>query len=273
MVRFGINKHVGTRHWLVLLMLALAVPASALANPRPFPFTYTHPVQPPGAFEVELYTDLSPVEVRRQTDNGSEAVTSLRAELQAELELGLTEGLDFGWYFVFRQAASAGGAAMEFKGVKQRLKLQLAPPSAWAVDVALYLEVAEFNDEIELEQKVILSRRLGAWQLALNLWVEQEYYYQDGVWKFLYHPTVAAGYELSPVVSLGLEYWVRGRFDNVDGAARAPVHYVGPTLLVSSPGPWFSMGAYVRADRLAEAPAVDDPDGRFWFRAIVGFDI
>lgn len=263
-----------------LLLNAVAPPAAA--NPKPLPFSYLHAIQPEGAFELETYTDMTPVRVARETDDGSEAVTGVRAELQVELEVGVAEGLEFGWYFVFRQGASGRGAAIEFKGLKQRLRWQLAPEGEWPIDVSLYGEIAELDDEIELEQKLILSKRLGAWRFAINLWFEQEYYFQDDLWKLVYHPTAGFTHELSPTVALGLEYWVRGRFDDnvgAPGTAAAavdttdPVHYLGPTLMLVSPGPWFSLGAYVRLDGLPDAAVVGDPYGKLWFRAIVGFDL
>ncbi|MCC6619774.1 MAG: hypothetical protein IT385_00885 [Deltaproteobacteria bacterium] len=259
-----------------------AVAPPAAANPKPLPFSYLHAIQPEGAFELETYTDMTPVRVARETDDGSEAVTGVRAELQVELEVGVAEGLEFGWYFVFRQGASGRGAAIEFKGLKQRLRWQLAPEGEWPIDVSLYGEIAELDDEIELEQKLILSKRLGAWRFAINLWFEQEYYFQDDLWKLVYHPTAGFTHELSPTVALGLEYWVRGRFDDnvgAPGTAAAavdttdPVHYLGPTLMLVSPGPWFSLGAYVRLDGLPDAAVVGDPYGKLWFRAIVGFDL
>lgn len=262
------------------LLVVLAAATTAHANPKPLPFSYMHAIQPEGAFELETYTDMSPVRVARETDNGTEAVTGVRAELQVEMEVGLAERLELGWYFVFRQGASGRGAALEFKGLKQRLRWQLAPEGEWPIDVALYGEIGELDDEIEIEQKLILSKRLGAVRLAVNLWFEQEYYFQDDLWKLVYHPTAGVAYELSPTATLGLEYWVRGRFDdNVEPLATAtvdttdPVHYLGPTLLLVTGGPWFSLGAYVRLDGLPDAAVVGDPFGKLWFRAIVGFDL
>lgn len=269
---------------LAVLLMLVAAPGDARANPKPLPFSYLHPVQPPGAFEIELYTDMSPVRVARETDDGTSAVTGMRMEFQTEFEIGLTEGLEFSWYFEFRQQASGRGAAIEWKGVKQRLRYQLAPEGAWPIDVAVYFEIGEFDDEIELEQKILLNKRFGAFRASLNLWIEQEYYFQDDFWKLVYHPTAAVLYDLSPSASIGLEYWLRGRFDDNQPAVTTgisaavdttePVHYLGPTLfLATKAGPWFTLGAYVRLDAVADDAVVGDPFGKLWFRAILGFDL
>lgn len=260
------------------LAATIATPEVAHANPKPLPFTYFANVQAPGAFEIEALTDLSPVRVLATDAAGAtKRVTDLGLGLQTELEVGLTDGLELGWYFVFAQDAAAEGGAMVFDGVKQRLRWQLAPTDAWPVDVALYLELAELHDELEIEEKVILSKRVGAWRFAANLWVEQEYELQSGEWELVYNPTVGVLYDLSPKVSLGLEYWARGKFeDEEEGAsesAAGPVQYLGPTLYAATAGPWFSLGAYVRLDALGDAPVTDDPYGKLWVRAVVGFDM
>ncbi|MEZ4269468.1 MAG: hypothetical protein R3F39_24165 [Myxococcota bacterium] len=249
----------------------LAVSAAAHANPRPMPFTYGYATQPKGAFEVEQYADLIPMRVAKEGDGGTEAVTAVRSVLQTELEYGITDRLELGWYFVFRQGASASTPALRFAGVKQRLRLRLAEAGDWPIDVALYIEFAQFYDELEFEQKIILSRRFGRATLAANLWVEQEFKFQQNEWVFFYNPTAAVSFELSPHVSLGLEYWARGRFD--DDANEGAVHYLGPTLLLQSGEFWMTLGAYARMDDLTKKAVVGDDAGKFWLRAIIGIGL
>jgi len=281
----AIINNAATRQLLYAALAILATASSAHASPKPLPFSYMHSVEPLGGFEIESNIDMSPVRVSRETDNGTEAVTGMRMELETELEVGLGDGLEFGWYFDFRQEASGRGAAIEWKGVKQRLRYQLAPEGVWPIDVALYLEVAELDDEIEIEEKVLLSKRIGPFRAAINLWIEQEYYFQEDLWKLVYHPTAGVVYDLSPHASIGLEYWARGRFDDnqpksgITGTSAAAdttkaVQYLGPIVhLATSHGPWFSIGAYVRLDALGDDAVVGDPYGQLWFRAVVGFDL
>ena len=165
--------------------------------------------------------------------------------------------------------------------MKQRLRYRFAEEGDLPVDIGAYLEVAEFYDEVELEQKLLLSRRFGYLTAVVNLWVEQEYYFQDQEWKLIYNPTAGAVYEFSPSFMLGLEYWARGRFDDAASASGevAPAtsdspsgtrHYLGPTFLLQSGEAWWSTGVYARLDHFSEDAAADDPYGKVWIRTMVG---
>jgi len=261
---------------------ALAAPAAVHANPRPLPFTYPYQTLPEGSLEVEQYVDLVPVRVVRELPDGTtEGVVSVRSELQTELEYGLTDRLEVALYFAFSQ----GGATtpfLQFRGLKQRAHYRFADLGEWPVDVGVYLELAEGHSELEFEEKLLLSRQLGAFNVAANLWVEQEWYFQTRETKYVYNPTVGATYEISPRISLGAEYWVRGRFDKqramtdtgeTSDSPRAAAHYAGPTLLLQANKAWISIGAYARLDQLGGGVAVGDPFGKLWIRTIVGIDL
>src|SRR6185295_13552490 len=116
----------------------------------------------------------------------------------------------------------------------------------------------------------ILSKRLGAWRVAVNLWFEQEYAFQDDRWEIIYNPTAGVLYDVSASVSLGLEYWLHGVIEDEDedeGAeAEGPMHYLGPTVFAATKGPWFSLGAYVRLDGLGDKPTLGDQYGKLWVR-------
>ena len=268
--------------------IALAlVTARAVATPRPLPFTYPAQTLPEGSLEVEQYLDWVPVRVAREDADGTRAVTSFRSVLQTELEYGFTDRLEGAFYFTFRQNASASSPVLTFQGVKQRLRYELSERGVWPIDVGLYGEIAEFHNELEFEEKILLSRRLGAFSAACNLWVEQEYYFQIPEWRFLYNPTVGATYDLSPNFVVGLEYWVRGRFDDDDAPATAAPgsvapasdipsgarHYLGPTFMAQAAEVFFTLGAYARLDHLGDSAVVGDQYGKFWFRALIGVDL
>jgi hypothetical protein len=186
--------------------------------------------------------------------------------------------LELGLYFAFRQGATADTPALRFEGMKQRLRYRFAEEGDLPVDIGVYLEVAEFYNEVEIEQKLLLSRRFGYLTAALNLWVEQEYYFQDQEWKLIYNPTAGAVYEFSPNFMLGLEYWARGRFDDSSSTAgddgfdspSGARHYLGPTFLLQSGEAWWSTGVYARLDRFSEDAVPDDPYGKVWIRTMVG---
>jgi hypothetical protein len=271
-------KNASTFALAAWLSLALAAP-SALANPHPLPFSYPYQTLPKGKIEVEEIADLVPMRVARESEDGTrDAVTSLRSRLQTELELGITDRLELGLYFQFQQGATSDTPAMRFDGLKQRLRYRFAEEGDWPVDVGVYFEVAEFHNEVEIEQKLLLSRRFGYLTAVTNLWVEQEYYFQADEWKLLYNPTAGAHYEFSPNFMLGLEYWARGRFDESEAAAGATTsdsptgarHFLGPTVLLQSGEAWWSTGFYARLDNLGEALQPEDPYGKVWIRTKVG---
>jgi hypothetical protein len=264
-------------------------PGAGHATPRPLPFTYPYMTLPRGKLEVEQYLDFIPVRIARELPTGDqEAIWSARALLQTELEYGVTDRLEVAFYFAFRQGA-AESPVLRFDGIKQRVRYRFADPGAWPVDVGVYFEAAQMHNEIELEEKVLLSRSFGPLRLNANLWIEQEHYFQDDETKHIYNPTLGASWELSPRFMLGLEYWARGRFDRSRAGAsttaggtavetdRAPgtdapprtYHYLGPTVLVQSGEVFLSVGAYGRLD-LGREIAVGESFGRVWVRALLG---
>jgi hypothetical protein len=260
-------------------LTGLLLSSVAGANPHPLPFSYPYQTLPKGKIEVEEIADLIPMRVaREQLDGTRDAVTAVRSELQTELEIGVTERLELGLYFDFKQGATADTPAMRFGGVKQRLRYRFAEEGDLPVDMGVYFELAEYYNEVEIEEKLLLSRRFGYLTTVCNLWVEQEYYFQDQQWKLIYHPTVGAVYELSPNFMLGLEYWAQGRFDKggaTTGQDDAQTlnggrHYLGPTFLLQSGEAWWSVGAYARLDHLGEAAKAEDPYGKVWVRSMVG---
>jgi hypothetical protein len=258
---------------------ALSLAPGALANPHPLPYSYPYQTLPQGKVEVEEIADLVPMKVAREKEDGTrDAVTALRSQLQTELELGVHDRLELALYFSFHQSATADTPAMRFDGLKQRLRYRFAEEGDWPVDTGLYFEVAEFYNEVELEEKVLLSKRFGYLTTVCNLWVEQEYYFQEQQWKLIYNPTLGATYELSPNFMLGLEYWARGRFNQQnqaggDANADSPTaarHFLGPAVLLQSGEAWWSTGVYARLDHFGEGLKADDPYGKVWIRTMVG---
>lgn len=264
----------------VSVLVTILPLAEARATPHPLPFTYPYGTLPKGALELEQYLDMVPMRVVRETDSGSESVPAIRSNLETEIEYGISDHVEAAWYFVFRQSASSGTPAMRMMGVKQRVRIRFAETGELPVDLGIYLEVAEFYNEFEFEQKLLLSKRLGRFTLASNLWVEQEFYFQDKDWRYLYNPTGGFSYQVTPSFLLGLEYWARGRFDvaspEQEDVAEAPSkthHYLGPTAMVQSEKGFASLGLYSRLDNIGKAAVPEDPWGQVWVRVLFGLDL
>jgi hypothetical protein len=259
----------------VLVLLVLVSPP-ALANPRPLPFSYPYETLPAQGLEVEQVVDLTPV---RALDNGGAEHWVPRSTLVTEIEYGITSRLELGFYFQLVDEPAIGTEApLRFDGLKQRLRYRLGDPGAWPVDVAVYGEVAELRNEIELEGKIILQRRLGPVRVMTNLWAEHEFYF-SGRREWVLHPTLGGAYEIRPWVNVGLEGWLlreiatTSETDAVGAYNAGPLVFLGPTLFLQGARGWLALGAYARLTDAGRAARIGDRYGRFWVRAMVGIDL
>jgi hypothetical protein len=266
--------------FVVFLPLLLCFSGAARANPHPLAFTYPSETLAKEAVELEQYIDVTPV---RSIDavNGAN-VWFPRTVLTTELEIGLTDRLELGLYLAFETDTGNGLGVnpLRLDGTKQRLRYRLCDPGAWPVDVALYLEVAELYDELELEGKIILQRRFGRLRAMVNLWGEREFYF-SGDREWVVNPTGGLTMELTPSWHLGIESWMHAEYgthattNNSPAVAdinREPVVYVGPDLMWQRGRTWVTVAPYVRLDHLDRASRQQDLYGRFFVRMIVGFE-
>jgi hypothetical protein len=248
----------------------------ARANPRPLPFSYPYATLGHKDAEVEQFVDLTWV---RSLDESGTMVWAPASVLTTELEYGLSDHAELGLYLQLSDYpnAGAGNGGMHVDGLKQRLRLRLGEAEQWPVNVALYVEVAELRNEIELEAKVILEKRLGRMVLVTNLWAEHELYF-SGRREWVLHPTAGATFQFSPALIAGLEYWMSMEIDArhpawPQGFNPSAQHHLGPTLMLQFSRFWWSTGAYLRLGDWDRAPALGDAFGRFWIRTVVGIDM
>ncbi|MES1171983.1 MAG: hypothetical protein ABUL77_01995 [Bacteroidota bacterium] len=248
------------------------------ADPHPLPYSYPYSTLPRGMSEIEQYVDITPV---RSFDSMGNPTTPMRGVLVTELEYGITDRLELGFYLQFSSdpgSTNGGDAPLRFDGLKQRLRYRFADAGVWPVNVAIYGEIAELQNEIELEAKIILDRRLGRWHLIANLWGEREFYH-SGRREWVANPTGGASFEIVPAFHVGIEYWMRAEF----GATEAPGiakpfnarahHYLGPAFLLQGGRVWLAVAPYLRLDAWDRAGQFSDQFGRFWVRTIVGIDL
>jgi hypothetical protein len=223
---------------LALVASAFAFPGRARADRRIFGYTYPYMTLPRGSFEMEHYLDLG---LRGPTVawDGSASSTGTYDFShptwlhQVELEYGITDRLDFGFYNVFQQDADG---VFRFDGVKLRSRYRFGDPGTHFVDPAVYLEFVYFGEEIEIEQKLILSRILGRFEIALNATLEEEFEVGPKEWELAVLPSLAVGYHFSPGFAVGLEYV--GRMQIAEESVEYYASYLGPCLSVTS-GPFY----------------------------------
>jgi hypothetical protein len=254
------------------LVAAALISTPSSANPRPLPFTYTAQTLPEGETEIEQYADLTPVRARSAASGAP--VTLLGVQFQTEFEYGITDRLELGLYVAM--APTAGESYTQVpaltwgNGIKQRLRWHLADEGQWPIDVALYGEVAEMQNELEIEGKIILERRFGDLRIAANLWAEHEFYLDKPVHAWLLNPTLGVSYQVTPVFHPGIEGWMRAEIEDVHAFNIGPHAYVGPTVLLSFGQLWWSTGVYLRATDFDRSPQPGDSFGAVWARTIVG---
>jgi hypothetical protein len=265
------------------ILTAVLSPAVALADPHPLPYSYPTATLPAGSSEIEQYVDMTPV---RTNDLSGADVTAPRAVLVTEVEYGITDRLELGMYLQFSNnpgVSTSGDAPLHFDGLKQRLRYRFVDPGVWPVNVAVYGEVAELSNELELEAKLILDRRFGRWLAIANLWGEREFYY-SGRREWVANPTGGISFEVTPAFYVGVEYWMHGEFGATQSnAAGIPAvtqsfnaavhHYVGPAFMLQAKQAWVAIAPYVRVDDWSRDGERGDLYGRFWIRTILGINL
>jgi hypothetical protein len=221
-----------------LLLAALALARPAHADRRIFAYTYPTMTLPQGSFEMEHYLDLG---LRGPTvawdgplsPSAPKDFTHPTWLHQVAFEYGITDRLDFGFYNVFQQDPSG---AFNFEVVKLRSRYRFGDPGEHWVDPAVYLELVYFGQDIEIEQKLILSKIVGKVEMAFNLTVEEELELDNKEWEYVAMPSLAIGYHFKPGLAVGLEYV--GRMQIAEEEVESFVSYLGPCLSVAS-GPFY----------------------------------
>jgi hypothetical protein len=262
---------------LVPLMCFLAS-ATARATPHDLPFSYPYATNPAGELEVEQYTDLTPVPVYNSNGNPT---TAPAATLVTEIEYGLTDNLELGLYFQLSDnpgqwltgSPTQPEAPLGFDGVKQRIRYRIGHAGQLPVDTSLYLEIAELQNEIEIEGKINLEKNFGRWKFLVNLWAEREFY-TTGIQEWVLNPTAGFSFQLVPSFHLGLEYWMHAELGGPASTYNTePHHYLGPAALFQSTHFWVSVAPYLRIDRVGQATpsGVDALYGPVWIRTVFGY--
>jgi len=265
--------------------LVLFVAPAAIATPRVLPFSYPNETLTKDATEIEVITDANPLRVPADANDASLGnLWEPEIILQTELEYGLTDRFELGFYQQFKSEPTAGKeSAFAFDGLKWRLRTRLAEPGLWPVDIGLYFELETMHDELALEGKLNLQRRAGRALLLSNLWVEEEFerpYDTKAHGRqvhFIVNPTAGLAYEVTPGFQPGVEFWARGQLvasgDTEQARENSRVHYfIGPTVHTNLGRLWWTAGFYLHANSL-HTPVPGDAYGPFWFRTILGLDL
>jgi hypothetical protein len=267
----------------IVVVGSVIVPAVARATPVPLPFTYPYETLAKGEVEDELYGDMTPLRVNSGLPAGqTQHLWEPAYVLQNEIEYGLTDHVELAWYQVFEaNPVDGGGNLAQFDGFKFRGRFRVAEEGELPVDLAFYLELEALHDEMSLEEKVILAKRIGALHWMANLWVEEEdNRYLDSslqYFDFVANPTTGFTWEVAPSFQPGIEYWGRGVFGARQSTPTDTVNdryhnFLGPTVHFDWGKLWWSLGVYANLNDLS-APQVGYAYGPIWVRTLLGINL
>ena len=149
-----------------------------------------------GEVEVALWNDMN----FHEADNDD----TYNSKHQLEVEYGLLDHLQLAYYEVYAWDRTND---WERDTLKIEAKLRLAEAGQWPVDLAFYTEYKNPNgrqdvNSDELENKVIVSRDFGPWNLVGNFVFEKKLN-EHSDWEFEY--TAGVSYGVTPRARVGLE--------------------------------------------------------------------
>jgi hypothetical protein len=244
-------------------LLALSVPA--WADQRYFVQSYTPYLAPAGELEMETWA------IARAGQGDS---TNTAWQTRVEFEQSLTDRLTGAAYLNFVQDA---GGPQRFDGPSLEIIYQLAEPGRMPLDPAVYLEVRENGEELELEPKLLLGRRREAWVAAANVIGELEYLHDappggpDQEKKL--ELTLGLSREFGAAFAIGIEGRYQSQF--LEHATDPSALFLGPTINLETSKMQLTIGWHPQVTgspsthggrNLADAP-------RSEFRMIIGIEL
>ena len=226
---------------------------------RHFTFAYESYTEAPGVIESEnqVFGRVRPVDGAR----------SFGVDVFNEVEFGLAQNFQLGFYYAnwtYRDGRGSDPRGARYGGVALEPKLRLWSQSEGRpVGVAVLGEVAAGRRSFGLESRLIVDRRVGAWQGAYNFIVESEW--ED---RGLRAHTVTLGQsvgvrrDLPAGFSLGAELRYEAALPN-RGEPTTHTVYLGPTLGYDRERFYVTVTPAVQLTSVPEEP-------RFFPRVIVG---
>jgi hypothetical protein len=224
----AVDRSAWRRLIAVATLLAFCLlPAAARADRRYFLLTYMPHLDDAGESEIEGWATSK---VGKQ-DPGE----SPTWETRAEWEYTINPRLGAAAYLNFERLP---GGPMKFSSPSVEFIYRPAEAGRIPLDPALYLEVTESGDELELEPKLLLATQFAKWVAAVNLVGEFEFRHNDeerlasgAVLRNAAVPSITAGiaYGAGRRVALGLEARALSEHPNFGGQSAALLS-AGPSL-------------------------------------------
>ncbi len=151
-----------------LMGCLLSLPA--VAHERLFTYSYEPETMPQGLFEFEQWLTL-----RTQRNKAVAQHDYNKWEMRESLEYGVTDNYTVEAYVNYSHesfhdpVAGTDSSGFHFDGVSIENRYMVLNPAEKPVGLTLYLEPRYAGDEAEVEEKIIIGQRHGAWKWAFNL--------------------------------------------------------------------------------------------------------
>ena len=241
---------------LILVSWILPITA-ALAGARHFTFLYEAPTSAPGSIELENWVTWERVTNSEKSD---------QIGFRHEIEIGVTDRLQASIYFVdWSYARDSKQSTFNYSDSAIELIYNLTNPVIDPVGLSVYGEISGGRQYFELESKLIAQKNLGPLILDYNLtleaeWEEQGLQERQGELQ----QALGASYELSPRISVGLEFLHEFVFPDWRDEEKIRNVFVGPNIAFRHQN-WF-----VTVTALAQATNTPG-EADFKVRTIFGF--
>jgi hypothetical protein len=242
---------------LPILFLSIWLATAAFAGARHFTFLYEAPTSAPGSIESENWITWQRVPNPEQSDE---------IGFRHEIEIGVTDQLQASIYFVdWLYERDHNQSHFNYSDSAIELIYNLTNPIIDPVGFSLYGEINGGRQHFELESKLIAQKNFGPLILDYNLTLEAEWEKQ-GLQERQgeLQQAIGASYELSPRISVGLEFLHEFVFPAWRDEEKIRNVFVGPNVAFRHQN-WF-----VTVTALAQATNTPD-EADFKVRTIFGF--
>ena len=245
---------------LLILFLCILPTTAALAGARHFTFLYEAPTSAPGSVELENTMTWA------RTTTGDTRLDEI--DFREELEIGITDRFQLGLYpldWSYHNANNTDDDGFSYSGGAVELIYNLSNPVVDPAGISIYEEISGGRQHFELESKLIAQKNFGPLILAYNLTLEAEWE-EQGLQEHQgeLQQALGASYELSPRISVGLEFLHECVFPDWRDEGKIRNVFVGPNVAFRHRN-WF-----VTVTALAQATNTTN-EADFKVRTIFGF--
>jgi hypothetical protein len=245
--------------WVSSIVLLWAFTSSSFAGARHFGFLYEAPTAAPGSFELENWATWL-----RTT--GSDRLNQFA--FRHEIEIGVTDRLQASVYIAdWDYQHSHNHSGFTYSDSALELIYNLTNPVIDPVGLSLYQEINGGDRLLEWESKLIAQKNLGPLIIAYNSTIEAEWE-GEGLRERRgeFQQALGASYEVSPRVSIGIEFLHEFIFHDWHAGQKITNAFVGPNFAYRR-GNWF-----FTVTALAQATDTSD-EADFQLRTIFGIGL